>query len=127
MSPDNLRAHSWSYECLSTTCPGFDVLQGLLSRHSHLPRVFEALAALMLERKAIYTADGKVGTLHLLSRIVHDPFPNAPIMCHPKVPLDDMLQSLIDSQADSPAQQLCVEAATILLELVKVIITKVRM
>ncbi|XP_033955876.1 WD repeat- and FYVE domain-containing protein 4 isoform X1 [Pseudochaenichthys georgianus] len=96
---DNLRAHSWSYECLSTTCPGFDVLQGLLSRHSHLPRVFEALAALMLERKAIYTADGKV-------------------------PLDDMLQSLIDSQADSPAQQLCVEAATILLELVKVIITK---
>lgn len=48
-------------------------------------------------------------------------------MCHLQVHLDDILQSLIDSQADSPAQQLCVEAATILLKLVKVIITQVRM
>ncbi|XP_029305197.1 LOW QUALITY PROTEIN: WD repeat- and FYVE domain-containing protein 4 [Cottoperca gobio] len=96
---DNLRAHSWSNECLSTTCPGFDVLQGLLIRHAHLPQVFEALAALMLERKASHTTEGNV-------------------------PLDDILQSLIDSQADTPAQQLCVEAATILLELVKVIITQ---
>uniref|UniRef100_A0A3B5BGB8 WDFY family member 4 n=1 Tax=Stegastes partitus TaxID=144197 RepID=A0A3B5BGB8_9TELE len=39
-------------------------------------------------------------------------------------PLDDVLQSLIDSQADAPAQQLCVEAATILMDLVKVIITQ---
>ncbi|XP_078129346.1 WD repeat- and FYVE domain-containing protein 4 isoform X3 [Sander vitreus] len=94
---DNLRAHSWSYESLSTTCPGFDVLQGLLIRHSYLPQVVEALAALLVERKASHTAE-----MHL----------------------DDILQSLIDSQADNPAQQLCVEAAKILLELVKVIITQ---
>lgn len=48
-------------------------------------------------------------------------------MCHLQVLLDDVLQSLIDSQANTPAQQLCVEAATILLELVKVVITQVRM
>ncbi len=47
-------------------------------------------------------------------------------MCPLQVRLDDVLQSLIDSQADTPAQQLCVEAATILLELVKVIITQVK-
>ncbi|XP_059215445.1 WD repeat- and FYVE domain-containing protein 4 [Centropristis striata] len=96
---DNLRAHSWSYECLSTTCPGFDVLQGLLTRHLHLPQVFEAMAALLLQKKASHTAEEKVQ-------------------------LDDTLQSLIDSQADAPAQQLCVEAATILLELIKVIIAQ---
>ncbi|XP_070771661.1 WD repeat- and FYVE domain-containing protein 4 [Enoplosus armatus] len=96
---DNLRAHSWSYECSSTTCPGFDVLRGLLIRHSHLPQVHEALAALLLGKKASHTAEGKVH-------------------------LDDVLQSLIESQADTPAQQLCVEAATILLELVKVIIIR---
>ncbi|XP_008289614.1 WD repeat- and FYVE domain-containing protein 4 isoform X2 [Stegastes partitus] len=94
---DNLRAHSWSYECLSTTCPGFDVLRGLLVKLSHLPQVYEALAALLLGRKS--SAEGKA-------------------------PLDDVLQSLIDSQADAPAQQLCVEAATILMDLVKVIITQ---
>ncbi|XP_071336839.1 WD repeat- and FYVE domain-containing protein 4 isoform X2 [Trachinotus anak] len=96
---DNLRAHSWSYECLTTTCRGFDVLQELLIRHSHLPQVYEALAALLLGKKNSHTTEG----------MVH---------------LDDILQSLIDSQANSPAQQLCVEAATILLELVKVIITQ---
>lgn len=48
-------------------------------------------------------------------------------MCHLQVHLDNVLQSLIDSQADTPAQQLCVEAATILLDLVKAIITQVRM
>lgn len=37
--------------------------------------------------------------------------------------LDDVLQSLIDSPKDE--QHLCVEAATILLELVKAIITQV--
>ena len=41
--------------------------------------------------------------------------------------LDDTLQSMIDSEEDAPAQQFSVEAATILLELVKVVITQVRM
>ncbi|XP_010735894.3 WD repeat- and FYVE domain-containing protein 4 isoform X3 [Larimichthys crocea] len=96
---DNLGAHSRSYECSSTTCPGFDVLQGLLIRHSGMPQVYTALAALLLGKKASHTAEGEVH-------------------------LDNVLQSLIDSQADSPAQHLCVEAATILLELVKVIVTQ---
>ncbi|XP_041803075.1 WD repeat- and FYVE domain-containing protein 4 isoform X2 [Chelmon rostratus] len=96
---DNLRGHSWSYECSSATCPGFDVLQGLLIRHYRLPQVYEALAALLLGKKASHTAEEGVH-------------------------LDNVLQSLIDSQADTPAQQLCVEAATILLDLVKAIITQ---
>lgn len=48
-------------------------------------------------------------------------------MPHRQVCLDDFLQSLIDSQADGPAQQLCVEAAVILLELVKALIAQVIM
>ncbi|KAM3606165.1 uncharacterized protein V6R79_011883 [Siganus canaliculatus] len=96
---DNLRSQSWSYECSSTTCPGFDVLQGLLIRHSHLPQVYEALAALLLGKKTSHTTVGEVD-------------------------LDDVFQSLIDSQADAPSRQLCVEAATILLGLVKVIISQ---
>ncbi|XP_061914195.1 WD repeat- and FYVE domain-containing protein 4 isoform X3 [Entelurus aequoreus] len=98
---DNLRAHSWSYECSSAACPGFEVLQGLLLRHCQLPRVYEALAALLLGRKISHSPDKEVS-------------------------LDDFFQSLIDSQADTPGLQLCVEAATILLELVKVIITEQR-
>ncbi|XP_029926583.1 WD repeat- and FYVE domain-containing protein 4 [Myripristis murdjan] len=98
---DNLRAHSWSYECLSVTCPGFDVLQRLLVRQHHLPEVYGALAALLLRKKAGFTAEGKL-----------------------QVHLDDILQSTIDRQADTPVRELCPEAATILLELVKVIITQ---
>ncbi|XP_072247156.1 WD repeat- and FYVE domain-containing protein 4 isoform X1 [Leuresthes tenuis] len=96
---DNLRAHPWSHECLSATCPGFEVLRELLIRHSHLPQVYEALAALLLEKS----------TSHIAEEKVH---------------LDDALQLLIDSQADAPAQQLCAEAAVILLQLVKVVISK---
>lgn len=43
-----------------------------------------------------------------------------------QVQLDDILQSLIDSEAETPAQPLCMEAATILLKLVKGIISQVR-
>lgn len=39
---------------------------------------------------------------------------------------DDALQSLIDRQAAAPSPQLCVEAATILLDLVKVVVTQVK-
>ncbi|XP_061545443.1 WD repeat- and FYVE domain-containing protein 4 isoform X3 [Phycodurus eques] len=98
---NNLRAHSWSYECSSAACPGFDVLQGLLVRHFQLPQVYEALAALLLGRRVSHSADREVN-------------------------LDDSLQSLIDSQAHTPAPQLCVEAATLILELVKIIITQHR-
>ncbi|KAM4599617.1 WD repeat- and FYVE domain-containing protein 4 [Fundulus diaphanus] len=96
---DNLRAQPGSQECLSPTCPGFDVLQELLVRHTDLPQIYEALAALLLGRSSHHTTAGEVH-------------------------LDDALQSLIESQREAPSQQLCVEAATTLLELVKVIISQ---
>ncbi|XP_056147480.1 WD repeat- and FYVE domain-containing protein 4 [Lampris incognitus] len=96
---DNLRAHSWSYECLSTTCPGFDILQVLLVGQCHLPQVYGALAALLLGKKAGHAAE-------------------------PQVHLDDVLQSAIDGRASASVGQLCPEPAAILLELVKAIITQ---
>lgn len=48
-------------------------------------------------------------------------------MHHLQAHLDDALQSLIDGQADTPTKQLCVEAATILLKLVKALLTQVLM
>nr|XP_057914861.1 WD repeat- and FYVE domain-containing protein 4 isoform X2 [Doryrhamphus excisus] len=98
---DNLRHHSWSYECSSVSCRGFDVLQDLLLRHSQLPQVYEALAAVLLGKRISHSLDKEVN-------------------------LDESLQFLIDSQADAPALQLCVEAAAILLELIKVIVTQHR-
>ncbi|KAG7262079.1 hypothetical protein CRUP_014003 [Coryphaenoides rupestris] len=95
---DNLRAHSWSYECLSATCPGFDALRWLLFGHSHLPRVYGALATLLLGKKASHAPQGQQT-------------------------LDDILQSVIDDQEAASVQQLCPEPAAILLELVKVIMT----
>ncbi|KAM4607468.1 WD repeat- and FYVE domain-containing protein 4 [Polymixia lowei] len=95
---DNLRAHSWSYECPSIMCPGFDVLQELLVSQSHLPQVYGALAALLLGKMASHTAEGQVN-------------------------LDDVLQSVIDSHADTPIRLLCPEVAIMLLGLVKVIVT----
>uniref|UniRef100_A0A3B3UT16 Alfy-like armadillo-like repeat domain-containing protein n=1 Tax=Poecilia latipinna TaxID=48699 RepID=A0A3B3UT16_9TELE len=93
---DNLRVHPWSKECLSTTCPGFDVLLELLVSHTHLPQVYEALAAVLLGRST----------------------------SHMTLDLDDALQELIESQREAPSQQLSVEAAMTLLELVKVIISQ---
>ncbi|CAL8256627.1 unnamed protein product [Lota lota] len=95
---DNLRAQSLSYECLSATCPGFDILQRLLVSHPHLPQVYGALAALLLGKKASHTTEGQEK-------------------------LDDILQLVIDGQGGASSQQLCPEAADILLELVKVIMT----
>lgn len=57
---DNLRSHAWSQECSSTKCPGYAVLQSLLIRHSHLPEVYEALAALLLGKKACLRAEENV-------------------------------------------------------------------
>lgn len=64
-------------------------------------------------------------SFHLVNHPLHQSPSSCFIVHHLQVHLDDVLQSLIDSQADTPAQQLCVEAATILLELVKCIITQV--
>ncbi|XP_030234798.1 WD repeat- and FYVE domain-containing protein 4 isoform X1 [Gadus morhua] len=95
---DNLRAQSSSYECVSATCPGFDVLQSLLVGHAHLPQVYGALAALLLGKKARHAPEGQQT-------------------------LDDILQAVMDDPAGASGQQLCPEAAEILLELVKVIMT----
>lgn len=63
MLPDNLQANSWSHECVSTTCSGFDVLRELLIKQSHLSHVYEALAALLQGKKTSHTAKGNVGNL----------------------------------------------------------------
>lgn len=57
---DNLRAHAWSQECSTTKCPGYEVLRSLLIRHSHLPEVYEALAALLLGKKTSLRAKENV-------------------------------------------------------------------
>ncbi|XP_019902981.2 WD repeat- and FYVE domain-containing protein 4 isoform X2 [Esox lucius] len=97
---DNLRSHEWSWECLSVTCPGFDVLQRLLVREAHVPQVYGALAALLLGKGAVDTPDGQV--------------------------LDEVLQAVINSitLSDWAHLQLCSKSAALLLELVKVLITQ---
>ena len=45
--------------------------------------------------------------------------------CRPQQTLDDILQAVMDDPAGASGQQLCPEAAEILLELVKVIMTLV--
>lgn len=125
---DNLQTHSWSFECASTTCAGFDVLLGLLIQQPRLPDVYKALAALLLGKK---TSRGVEETVNDVPSSELSPRLHArslaSIMPHRQVCLDDFLQSLIDSQADGPAQQLCVEAAVILLELVKALVAQVIM
>ncbi|XP_052429042.1 WD repeat- and FYVE domain-containing protein 4 isoform X1 [Carassius gibelio] len=97
---DNLKSRSWSFECLSCICPGFEVLQKLLVNHIHLPQVYGAIAALLIGQSDFKVPAGQVD-------------------------VDMMLQSLIDScSVGSEGVQLCADAACVLLELVKVIITK---
>ncbi|RXN17560.1 WD repeat- and FYVE domain-containing 4-like protein [Labeo rohita] len=97
---DHLKSRSWSFECLSCICPGFDVLQKLLVNHIHLPQVYGAIAALLIGKSDFQVSAGQVD-------------------------LDTMLQSLIDSCSNgSEGIQLCADAACVLLELIKVIITK---
>uniref|UniRef100_A0A3P9LMU3 DUF4704 domain-containing protein n=1 Tax=Oryzias latipes TaxID=8090 RepID=A0A3P9LMU3_ORYLA len=80
-------------DLLSGTCPGFVLLQELLIKNVHLPQVYGALVALLLFLMLLFfLAQGY---------------------------LDDIIQSEIDTQADTPAQPLCADAAVILLELVK--------
>ncbi|CAL9687927.1 unnamed protein product [Knipowitschia caucasica] len=94
---DNLRGRSVSQECSSTTCPGFDVLKELLVTHFCLFEVYDFIAALLLRKKL--NQETKEHT-----------------------PLDEFLQLYIKTEQSNPAEQLCVGAATILLELIKVTI-----
>ncbi|XP_056616257.1 WD repeat- and FYVE domain-containing protein 4 isoform X2 [Triplophysa dalaica] len=97
---DNLRSHSWSYECLSCICPGFDVLQKLLITHIHLPQIYGSLAAMLLGK-----SDFQVSI--------------------EQEDVDVMLQSLIESVSDGADEvKLCADAACVLLALIKVIITR---
>lgn len=97
---DNLRSHSWSYECLSCICPGFDVLQKLLITHIHLPQIYGSLAALLLGK-----SDFQVSV--------------------EQKDVDVMLQNLIESYSDGAhGVKLCADAAFVLLELIKVIIIR---
>uniref|UniRef100_A0A671QJ83 Alfy-like armadillo-like repeat domain-containing protein n=1 Tax=Sinocyclocheilus anshuiensis TaxID=1608454 RepID=A0A671QJ83_9TELE len=106
---DHLKSRSWSFECLSCICPGFEVLQKLLVNHIHLPQVYGAIAALLIGKSDFQVPAGLYYALFFGWQ----------------VDVDMMLQSLIDScSVGSEGVQLCADAACVLLELVKVIITK---
>uniref|UniRef100_A0A8C9RY85 Uncharacterized protein n=1 Tax=Scleropages formosus TaxID=113540 RepID=A0A8C9RY85_SCLFO len=47
---ENLRPQSWSHECMSSACPGFQVLQKLLVHHVKFPQVYGVLAHLLLQK-----------------------------------------------------------------------------
>ncbi|TRY83639.1 hypothetical protein DNTS_003868 [Danionella cerebrum] len=97
---DHLKCRSLSFECLSCACPGFEVLQKLLISHMHLPEIYEALAAMLIGKSDFQVSDVQVD-------------------------VDVVLQRLIDSCGNRPeGVQLCADAACILLELIRVIITK---
>ncbi|XP_051503739.1 WD repeat- and FYVE domain-containing protein 4-like isoform X2 [Myxocyprinus asiaticus] len=97
---DNLKSCACSFECLRCICPGFEVLQKLLVSHVHLPHIYGALAALLLGSLDFQVPAGQVE-------------------------VDLMLQSLIDRCSDgTDGVQLCADAAFVLLELIRVIITK---
>lgn len=57
---DNLKSRSWSFECLSCICPGFDVLQKILVNHIHLPQVYGAIAALLIGKSDFQVPAGQV-------------------------------------------------------------------
>ncbi|KAL7877774.1 hypothetical protein SRHO_G00044170 [Serrasalmus rhombeus] len=95
----NLGSRSWSYECLSCTCPGFTLLNRLLLGHISLPQIYGAFAALLMGKADLHIPDGQVD-------------------------LDSLLQSVIDSSKNEQGVQLCTEAACVLIELVKMIICK---
>ncbi|KAI1894299.1 hypothetical protein AGOR_G00114390 [Albula goreensis] len=96
-----LKAKSWSNEGTSCICPGFDVLQRLLVSHVSQPEIYGVLAGLLLHNTCPRTPAGQE-----------------------QLDLDEVLQGVINSVSDGPGLQLCADAAHILLELVKVIITK---
>ncbi|KAG9341100.1 hypothetical protein JZ751_019854 [Albula glossodonta] len=96
-----LKAKSWSNEGTSCVCPGFDVLQRLLVSHVSQPEIYGVLAGLLLHNTCPRTPAGQE-----------------------QLDLDEVLQGVINSVSDGPGLQLCTDAAHILLELVKVIITK---
>ncbi|XP_076831011.1 WD repeat- and FYVE domain-containing protein 4 isoform X2 [Brachyhypopomus gauderio] len=97
----NLETRSWSSECLTCTCPGFAVLPRLLLRHVGLPQIYGAFAALLLGKAELPMTEGQVD-------------------------IDSLLQGVIDSSTNEKRVQLCIEAACVLIELVKMIICKVR-
>ncbi|XP_051946182.1 WD repeat- and FYVE domain-containing protein 4-like isoform X2 [Xyrauchen texanus] len=97
---DNLKSRAWSFECLSCICPGFEVLQKLLVSYVHLPYIYGPLAALLLGKSDFQVPAGQVD-------------------------VDMILQSLIDKCIDgTDGVQLCTDAACVLLELIRVILTK---
>ncbi|KAJ8248534.1 hypothetical protein GJAV_G00243040 [Gymnothorax javanicus] len=97
---DNLRARRRSHDRPCSSCPGFEVLQRLLVSHVAMPEVYMLLAGLLLQRSCYNTATAQTD-------------------------LDLLMQEVLDSRSgDGPDLQLCPDAAQILLELVKVIISK---
>uniref|UniRef100_A0A8B9LHN3 WDFY family member 4 n=1 Tax=Astyanax mexicanus TaxID=7994 RepID=A0A8B9LHN3_ASTMX len=56
----HLGLHSWSFECLSCTCPGFTVLPRLLLSHISSPQIYGAFAALLMGKADFHIPNGQV-------------------------------------------------------------------
>nr|XP_015201808.1 PREDICTED: WD repeat- and FYVE domain-containing protein 4 isoform X1 [Lepisosteus oculatus] len=96
---DNLKMRSWSFERTNAASPGFDLLQRLLGNHINIPQVYFLLAALFLQKTGCEVPTGQMD-------------------------LDVGLQGLIDSLDENQDIQLCADVAILLLELVKIILSK---
>ncbi|XP_062375001.1 WD repeat- and FYVE domain-containing protein 4 isoform X2 [Sardina pilchardus] len=120
-SIDNLRVQVWSKGGVSTTYGGFEVLQKLLESQVHLPNVYATLAALLLNTQPPHTPAGQVD----LDSILQGLLDSSTNTSHTSPPTTDTPQTGHTPQtAHTPQTQLCVEAACILVELVRVIITQ---
>ncbi|KAL2083089.1 hypothetical protein ACEWY4_020862 [Coilia grayii] len=127
---DNLRTQVWSHGALSASCGGFQVLQRLLEAQVHLPHIYATLGAIFLNTHAPHTPAAQIdldsilqgllesstNTSHTLDSVSTDTSqtpPNTPQTHTPHTHTPQPLQA-----------PLCVEAACMLVELVRVIITQ---
>ncbi|MGH0139782.1 UNVERIFIED_CONTAM: hypothetical protein FKN15_070093 [Acipenser sinensis] len=96
---DNLKSHPWTAAQTACASPGFEVLQNLLGHHVHIPQVYFLLAALFLQKPRLEVPAEKLD-------------------------LDSMLQYVIENVSERQKICLCEDVAIVLLELVKIILSK---
>ncbi|KAG5266359.1 hypothetical protein AALO_G00230130 [Alosa alosa] len=126
-SMDNLRVQVWSQGGVSATYGGFEVLQKLLEAQVHLPHVYTTLATLLLNTRPPHIPAGQVDLDSILQGLLE----SSTNTSHTSPPTADTPHTAHTPQtahtpptAHTPQTQLCVEAACILVELVRVIITQ---
>ncbi|KAK1164501.1 hypothetical protein AOXY_G14832 [Acipenser oxyrinchus oxyrinchus] len=95
----NLKSHPWTAAQTACVSPGFAVLQNLLGHQVHIPQVYYLLAALFLQKPRLEVPAEKLD-------------------------LDSMLQYVIENVSERQKICLCEDVAIVLLELVKIILSK---